>query len=107
MALVALRRKNAHFAKVLTLPFPAHALPGYLRRKFSREKVTKRVTYTEAKRNVKARSPTPGTSYATAVKKMSNQTAPKSSLWSYPPIPFHLKHPIHLLKSVPDLLTLF
>ncbi|GBM64935.1 hypothetical protein AVEN_244576-1 [Araneus ventricosus] len=40
------------------------------------EKVTKRVTYAEAKRNVKARSPTPGTSYATAVKKnvKSNST---------------------------------
>ncbi|GBN61282.1 hypothetical protein AVEN_25834-1 [Araneus ventricosus] len=40
------------------------------------EKVTKRVTYAEAKRNAKARSPTPGTSYATAAKKnvKSNST---------------------------------
>ncbi|GBN25227.1 hypothetical protein AVEN_114269-1 [Araneus ventricosus] len=40
------------------------------------EKVTKRVTYAEAKRNVKARSPTPGIGYATAVKKnvKSNST---------------------------------
>ncbi|GBL95372.1 hypothetical protein AVEN_154782-1 [Araneus ventricosus] len=40
------------------------------------EKVIKQVTYAEAKRNVKARSPTPGTSYATVVKKnvQSNST---------------------------------
>ncbi|GBO24601.1 hypothetical protein AVEN_96216-1 [Araneus ventricosus] len=40
------------------------------------EKVTKRVTYAEAKRKVKARSSTPGTSYATAVKEnvKSNST---------------------------------
>ncbi|GBL79475.1 hypothetical protein AVEN_92635-1 [Araneus ventricosus] len=79
IALVVLRRKNAQIAKVLTLPFSAHALPGYLKRKFSREKVTKRVTYTEAKRNAKARSPTPGTSYATAVKKISIDPVLKTS----------------------------
>ncbi|GBN11545.1 hypothetical protein AVEN_246243-1 [Araneus ventricosus] len=48
----------------------SHSCPSWIfEKKVISEKVTKRVTYAEAKRNVKARSPTPGTSYATAVKK--------------------------------------